>query len=159
MKEPYSYVLDYADAEFSGPSFNGDSLLATLRSLTPALAASKSTYEGYSAWSVAVHVAWFKYFIGRSLGGLEAVGDFPYAHDEEGFGEDRPVDAAAWNGLIAYLERIHGLTAALIRKLDAARAAETMPEWQIPYGRAVAWYLGHDSYHIAQIRNMGLPKA
>jgi hypothetical protein len=148
--------FDYADADFEGESFNGESLIATLEKLTPEAAASKATHEGYSAWAVAVHLAYWKFFLARSLD-AEAAGSFPYQHDKHGFGEAVPVDEAGWKALIAYLRTIHATTGRLIRALDELRLAETMPAWKIPYAKAIAWYLGHDGYHTAQLRNMGVP--
>jgi hypothetical protein len=157
MNDTSLYLFDYADAEFDGDSFNGDSLLKTLAGLTPEVAADTRTWEGYSAWSVALHLAWYKYFIGRSLAGEAAVGAYPYEHDKHGFGKPAEVSAAAWVAVREYLVKIHRITATAIRSASPEKLAETMPEWETPYGKAIAWYLGHDTCHIAQIRNMGVP--
>jgi len=157
MDNPTTYFYDYADAEFDGRSFNGDSLMKTLEGLSPEAAADTKTWEKYSAWSVALHLAWFKYFMARSILGEAAVGGYPFDHDEDGFGHPTRPDADSWTAVRVYLRKIHRQTAAAIRELGPERLAAVMPEWEIPYGRAVAWYLGHDGYHIAQIRSMGVP--
>jgi hypothetical protein len=156
MKDTLGYFFDYADAEFDGGSYNGPSLMATLKRLSPEAAADAATIEGYSAWSVALHVAWFKYFIGRSLLGESALEAYPFDYGEDGFGKPREIGEGAWTEVLVYLAKIHGVTAAALRALEATRYKEPMPEWKIPWGSAIAWYLGHDAYHAAQIRNMGV---
>ena len=151
-----TYFYDYADAEFDGESFNGESLMTTLERLSPEVASDTKTWEGYSAWSVALHLAWFKYFMARSLLGEAAVGAYPFDHDAHGFGHPTRPDSDAWTSLRVYLRKIHRVTATAIRAAGPERLAEEMPEWEMPYGKAIAWYLGHDTCHIAQIRNMGV---
>jgi hypothetical protein len=34
---------------------------------------------------------------------------------------------------------------------------EPMPKWGTTIGRVVIWLLSHDTYHGAQLRNMGVP--
>jgi hypothetical protein len=157
MDTTLAYFIDYADAEFDGESFNGDSLIKTLRKLSPEVAAGRGTWEGYSVWSVAIHLAWFKYFFARSLLGEAAVGAFPYEHDEHGFGAPATATPMAWAETLEYLARVHRLAAGAIRDTGPERLAATMDEWEMPYGQAIAWLLGHDTCHIAQIRNMGVP--
>jgi hypothetical protein len=157
MDSTTAYFLDYADAEFDGESFNGDSLMKTLGKLSPEVAADTGTWDGYSAWSVAIHLAWFKYFLARSLLGAAAVGAFPFDHDEHGFGKPAAVTAGAWAETREYLAKIHRISQGAIRGAGPEKFAETMPEWEMPYGAAIAWLIGHDSYHIAQLRSMGVP--
>jgi len=160
MSDTTKYFYDYAEAEFNGRSFNGESLMGTLGKLGSEAAASRATHEGYSAWSVAIHVAWCKYFLATSLlgaGGAAALGDFPWAHGEDGFGEPVEVSERAWKEALAYLGKVHAAAAAAIRAAGPEDLARTMPVWGIPFGQAIAWYLGHDGYHAAQIRNMGVP--
>ena len=65
MSKNISFFFDYADGEFDGESFNGPSLMATLDCLTAQTAASTEPREGYSPWSVAIHVAYHKYYFVR----------------------------------------------------------------------------------------------
>jgi hypothetical protein len=157
MDSTNAYFFDYADAEFDGESFNGDSLMKTLERLSPELAADTGTWEGYSAWSVAIHLAWFKYFIARSLLGETGVGAFPFEHGEHGFGKPAEVTAKAWTETRRYLAKIHRIASDAMRGASPEKLASTMPEWEMPYGQAIAWLLGHDTCHLAQIRNMGVP--
>lgn len=144
--------LDQAEREFNGKSFNAPPFLATLSSLAAGEAASTATYEGYSAWAVAAHVLRYKHFVlGKILrdGSVLSGDDFP--KPVPGSGE------AEWKALLAELESTHESVMAAIRGLGPERLGEKVEEWGIELGTAVAWLLGHDAYHNAQVRNMGLP--
>jgi hypothetical protein len=150
------FFLDYAESEFEGDCFNGPSLMATLESLKPATAASNATYEGYSAWEVANHVAYYKYFLARSLGAAAAIEPFPFDTANYGFSQPEVAAAADWAALLAYLKKAHRCVMEAIAAAGPEKLAATMPEWKIPFGKAAAWLCSHDSYHLAQIRNMGI---
>ena len=147
-------MIDLSNQECLGGSFNGPALLETLRSLSPEEAASTDTYEGYSAWSVALHVLYFKHMIGEALGAkLPAYGyektDFPAV----------PVnpDKAAWQKVIADNETVHKAFAEALGAATDDQLEATYAPWKVPLGAAVAWIVSHDTNHNTQIRNMGLP--
>ncbi|MBU0929020.1 MAG: hypothetical protein KKA67_14820, partial [Spirochaetes bacterium] len=71
--------FDAMDAEFDGKSWNARALMPTLDSLSASEAASEATWEGYSAWSVALHVAKCKRIVAIDLGGPAP--DWPYAEE------------------------------------------------------------------------------
>lgn len=143
-----------ADAEFAGPSMNGPSLVETLRSLSAQEAASTDTYEGYSAWGVALHVLFFKYKIGGQLGAnLPA-----YDHDENGW-PSLPDDLgeANYKAMIDELEAFHRPTVAAFKAAGSEKLEERFAPMKTSLGNAFAWLVAHDANHNAQIRNMGLP--
>jgi hypothetical protein len=119
------------------------------------------TREGYSAWSVAVHVAFFKHYVAKALLGEEAAGNFPFEVDEHEFGtqgeRDAEAEAERWQAILEYLPVIHEVTSGAIREASPAKFAETVSGWTKSLGELVGWYLSHDSYHIAQLRSMGVP--
>jgi uncharacterized damage-inducible protein DinB len=155
MNTDLALLVELADAEFDGESFNGPSLMVTLEKLSPEAAASHDTFEGYSAWETAIHCLYFKYFIARSLGVTGSVEPYPY--EQESFIRVEGADPEAWRQLDAYLRRVHHATWRAIAELGEERLASIMPEWKIPYSSAIAWLATHDTYHTAQIRNMGVP--
>jgi hypothetical protein len=158
MERNFNLLADLADAEFNGESYNGSSLMATLQGLGPEEAAASSSFEGYSAWSIALHVAYCKWLVAAALlDGKEEVGAYPWPVGEGGFVE--PVDRGEgeWKRLLAYLERIHGVAMRGLRNYAASRWDEVLEAWGIPKGKAAVWLCSHDSYHTAQIRNMGVP--
>ncbi len=153
MNKSKELLIDLSNRECVSGSLNGPALIETLRSLSPDEAASTDTYEGYSAWSVALHVLRFKHVVADGLGATLPA----YEYERADFPKP-PADItqAAWDKAIADIEAtqrgfVDALAAATDEKLD-----ETFPAWKIPLGRAVAWVVSHDTNHNAQIRNMGL---
>lgn len=157
MDRSLALLLDLADAEFDGESFNGPSFMKTLESLSPESAASTATWEGYSAWEVAHHVAYYKYYIARELGAAGPIEPYPFPAGRSGFAPPREVSAAAYKDLLGYLRRAHRCVTEAIRAADPGKLVEIMPKWDIPFAKAAAWLCTHDSYHAAQIRSMGVP--
>jgi hypothetical protein len=168
MSENVGLLADLADVEFDGKSFNGPSFMKTLESLSPEVAAYRDTYEGYSAWGIALHCAYFKYFIAKSLGVSVAVGTsapigtapiepYPFDVGDDGFGEPVAATPEAWRAVCDYLRASHRAVWAFARSLSPEALAATMPEWKTPYARAIAWLATHDTFHAAQLRSMGVP--
>jgi hypothetical protein len=158
MNEQTAVLADLADAEFDGRSFNGPSLMKTLESLSPEDAAFKGTYEGYSAWELALHCAYYKYFVARSLGAAGPIEPYPFEKGSNGFGStpEKP-SPSAWESVLEYLRASHKAVWAQARALPPDRLEGIMEEWKVPYRAALAWLAGHDVYHVAQLRSMGVP--
>jgi uncharacterized damage-inducible protein DinB len=153
METKLEAMLAMADNEFEGKSFNGPCLMETLDALSFKDAASTATYEGYSAWEIAVHCAFYKHLIARALGA--SVEAFPYA--EANFSPlPEPADDAGWKAARGLLRRSHRAVMAAVRAAPAAKLAEIWPTWDVSFADAVAWLCTHDIYHNAQIRSMGL---
>jgi hypothetical protein len=147
-------MLGMADKEFDGESFNGASLMATLDSLTAEQAASEATFEGYSAWEVAIHCAWYKHFIAVSLGAEPE----PYPYAEKNFAPiPSPADDEAWKATRAVLRRSHHEVMKTIRAASSEKLDTSFAEWGVPFREAIAWLCTHDICHNAQIRSMGVP--
>ena len=157
MDTTTAYFLDYADEEFDGKPFNGLSFMATIERLDPDMAFWSDTHEGYSAWSVALHVAYYKYFVAKSLGAAAPIEPYPFEKGSYGFGKPATADAASWKAVLDYSRKAHSIVMAAIRAAGPEKLAQMMPEWDIPYGKTVAWLASHDVFHGAQIRNMGVP--
>jgi hypothetical protein len=150
-------LIDLANDEFAGHSFNGLSLMKTLDSLDAAQAAWTATWEGYSAWEVALHVAYYKFYIARALAGEGRTGPYPFEKGSYGFWMPAERSEAAWAEARAYLVTSHGLAMEAIGAASGEKLAETMPKWEMPFRKAAVWLCSHDSYHTAQIRSMGVP--
>jgi len=133
--------------------------MATLSSLDAGQAAADSSYEGYSAWSVALHVAYCKWGIADALlseAGRAELGPYPYPKGRGGFSPPTDAGASAWADFQAYLSGLHRTTMRAIRESDDRVFDLEFAAWKIPMGKAIVWLCGHDSYHNAQIRSMGL---
>ncbi len=154
MPDYFSYTLDDMDAEFNGKPWNGKSLMATLDKLSAAEAASGQTWEGYSAWEIALHCAKCKRIIAMDLG--VTVPAWPFS--EEGwFPTPAEPSEAAWAKDRALLAEYHEASMKALRNFPASKLDEEMPTWKSPWGTVLAWLATHDAFHGAQIRSMGLP--
>jgi uncharacterized damage-inducible protein DinB len=155
MERSLDALLEVANAEFSGNSLNGHSFMETLESLSPGMAAYDFTYEGYSAWEVAHHVAYFKHRVTKALD--PSLEPYPLPKGPSGFAAPLAVSDEAWRAVLDYLKDIHARALEAIRKAPASKFDEPMPKWEVSIGEAVAWLCTHDLYHTAQLRNMGVP--
>jgi uncharacterized damage-inducible protein DinB len=142
------------DQEFQGMSFNSASLVATLRTISPEQAASTDTYEGFSVWRIVLHLAYWKYFMVKILGGN--AGEFPYTERNWPEPPDT-IDDRTWEETIEYLEEIHVKYIATLDNLDPSKLDEEYTPYETPYWKLITWMASHDLFHGAQIRNMGVP--
>lgn len=156
MTNDLKLLLDMADREFRGHTFNGQSLMETLRPLTAAEAADRNTVEGYSAWDNLLHCIYFKYVVVRFLGASGPVDPYPW--QEGSFPPIPDVSEAAWKAALDYAEEVHEAFLQAVADLDPARLGEAFPAWDCTLGEALIWVPPHDTYHTAQVRNMGLAK-
>lgn len=156
MDRRYEILLEMADREFDGDSLNGPSLMATLDSLSASEALSTDTFEGYSAWEIAAHCAYYKYLIARGLGAGAELEPYPFA---EGNFPPPPAGAgdSAWKEARDYLRLAHRVCSDEIRASGPAALDGEFAQWKMAFRDAIAWLCSHDSYHNAQIRSMGLP--
>lgn len=146
--------LDGMDNEFCGKSWNGSSLMSTLDALSPEEASSEATWEGYSAWSIALHCAKCKRIVANDLGA--STPDWPYP-EELWFPSPVDASAAIWARDRELLRALHDISMGALRAMPESMLAEVMPTWKSPWGTALAWLVTHDAFHGAQIRSMGLP--
>jgi len=150
----FKYALDDMDAEFNGKPWNGLSLMGTLDKLSAAEAASIKTWEGYSAWEIALHCAKCKRIIAADLS--VPVPAWPFAV-EGWFPSPAEPTEAAWARDRSLLAEYHAASMKALRNFPASRLNEEMPTWKSPWGTVLAWLATHDAFHGAQIRSMGLP--
>lgn len=147
-------LYEMADREFRGHTFNGKSLMETLRPLSAAEAADRRTVEGYSAWDNLIHCVYFKYVVVRHLGASAPCDPYPWK--EGSFPPIPDVTEEAWKQALDYAERVHDTFLEALKTLDEARLSEPFPVWECTLGEALIWIPPHDTYHVAQVRNMGL---
>lgn len=155
MNQAWVLMLEAADASFDGDYFNGPSLMRTLESLTPDMAAYAATHEGYSAWEVAHHVAYFKHHVTKAID--PSVEPYPLRKGPSGFAPPSEVSETAWSEVLSYHRVIHAKAMSALRAAPDSIFDEPMPKWGTTIGRTIVWLLSHDSYHCAQLRNMGVP--
>ena len=147
-------VFDLIDREFNGKSWNGPSFMATLDKLSPTEAASRATWEGYSAWEIANHCATCKLIMLTDLG--QTLPEWPYDADKQ-FPAPTDVTSAAWERDKNLYSLIHARCLATLRALSPEQVAQPMPTWKAPWLEIIVWLTTHDAFHGAQLRSMGLP--
>ena len=142
--------------EFDGVSFNGRSLIKTLGGLTLPQITSKQTLEGLSVWEVALHLAYWKYFLTRKIAPGGDTCEFPYDEKDWPSTPSEPTEEE-WKRTLENLRALHGDYIQALRSLPEERLDEEWADWKCTCLKALSWMATHDSYHTAQIRNMGVP--
>jgi hypothetical protein len=155
MSTYHRILVQYADDQFDADSYDGPSFMKTLEGLSSEAAATNTTFEGYSAWEVALHVLYYKYYFIKALGAQAGVEPYPYP--EGGFVQPPSTSAEDWTLLHARLRAAHKVVMDAITTFPEDRLDEKIPGWGEPFGKGIAWLCGHDCYHTAQIRSMGVP--
>ena len=155
MEKAIELLVQLTETEFDGKSFNGLSLMKTLRKLTLDQIRTRDTYEGYTVCGIVLHLMYWKYFLAEQLGGTGGLDSFPY---EETNWPSLPEDPSvqSWEKMLKNLELIHQSYIDALKNFPAHRLDDELKEWHCAYGQACAWMSTHDTYHIAQIRNMDL---
>lgn len=156
MHATLTLIADQTEREFRGHTFNGYSLMETLRPLSAETAARVDTYEGFSAWDNLVHCIFFKFHLTQVLGHAEPL--LPYLWEEGSFPPITDTSDTAWVAALDYAERVHDTYMSALAATDPSRFDEQIQEWDCTVQEAVIWMPVHDTYHVAQIRNMGLPE-
>ena len=83
MSEYLAVIIDATEKEYHGGSFNGPSLRKMLDGLTLEEVTSTATYEGYSVWSIVLHLMYWKYELAAMLS-APGLPDYPYPKDNWG---------------------------------------------------------------------------
>jgi uncharacterized damage-inducible protein DinB len=147
-------IHQQTEREFRGHTFNGKSLIETCRALTAEQAFDSNTYEGFTAWDNLAHCVYFKFVLLRYLGGAVSVEPYPWKE-----GSFPPAPAAtpeSWAHSLDYAEAVHNAYQNTLETFDGNRLTETFAPWECTLGDGLVWVATHDTYHTAQIRNMGL---
>lgn len=149
-----------ANEAFFGPAWHGPSLWPTLKKFLPREALTPSPFEGFTAWGVALHTAYWKHrgglLLAKASGGAVAWTPRFFRGPS-----DWPALPASTEGpdYLEDLVRIHEVHDRWV----AALAAFPSDRWNQPVrsdGTTAAslafGVAAHDLYHTAQMRNMGV---
>ncbi|MCP4179620.1 MAG: DinB family protein, partial [bacterium] len=155
MEDIRTIFVDMIDDAFSGPAFNGNSLLDTIKSLSLEEAVAKDKDIEKSPWELVLHIAYWKYDIVRRLNPYEP--RFPW--DQIGW----PLLPASltemeWKRTIKYLDSINRKLRGIITGFQLNKLNDVIDIWNMSYKKVFTFISSHDVYHTAQIRNMGILK-
>ena len=162
MKNCFTKFVFYANQEFDGTiyhghAFNGKSLIATLQTINVHEAASFDTYEGYTVSEIVLHLAYCKYRVAKEILGNNGLEEYPFPIGVEGFYDIEKIDEGKWVSIVEYLKSIHKIAMNAIEDIDIQRIGNAIKEWDMSLEQAIIWVCNHDTYHLAQIRNMNVP--
>jgi uncharacterized damage-inducible protein DinB len=162
MENDFEKLAFYANQEFNGTlyhghAFNGKSLIVTLESIKAKEAGSFDTYEGYTVSEIVLHLAYCKYRVAREILGDDKIEKYPFPIGLEGFYDIENIDDEKWKSIIQYLKKIHEITMSAIKEVDSSKLENQIEEWDMSLDQAIIWVCNHDTYHLAQIRNMNVP--
>ncbi len=154
MSSDLALIINLTEREYNGMSFNAPPLRKMLDKLTLDEVTSTDTYEGYSVWGIVLHLMNWKYQLAVWLN-APGLPDFPYDKANwPALPEDR--SQAAWEQTLTVMDAIHAAYIATLRTLPPGKLEENIEAWGCSWADGIVWMSTHDTYHIAQIRNMGL---
>jgi len=154
MTGDLKWLMYLTEVENRGHSFNGPSLMETVCPLTLEQVISTATHQSYTVWGIVLHCAFFKWKMIRFIDPHAAI-DFRYEKTDF---PRLPMERsrAAWGETLVHSDRIHEHYMRLLSSLPESFLDRAIGEWDCSAGQAIAWLAAHDTYHNAQIRNMGL---
>jgi hypothetical protein len=146
-------IISITKNEYNGFSFNGPNLRKTLKSLSFSQIISTDTYEKYSVWGIVLHLMKWKHTLAGLLGAQDLL---PFPYGDEDFPQlPQQLTEEAWENTLVEMDIIHKQYLLTLADFDPEKLEEKMT-WGCTYGEAITWMTTHDTYHLAQIRNMGL---
>ena len=156
MNKELKNITWLTEAEFNGKSFNGYSLMATLEQLSLEEVLSTDSYENFCVWGIVLHVMFCKQLIIKHMG-VDIKKFYPY---QEKDWPDLPEskDEKSWQETLQNLKNIHEAYIKALKDFPAEKWSEKFPLWNVPWNNLIYWYPTHDTFHAAQIRNMGIKK-
>lgn len=143
-------LLRAIDEGFDQAAWHGPNLRGSLRGLTAAQAAWRPAPDRHNIWEVAVHAAYWKYVVRRTLQGGKRGG---FSEDGSNwFRRGDIISEKVWRKDLLLLENEHRLLRAAVAEVDPAKLQHR--------GSTKKWILAdhivgiafHDIYHAGQIR-------
>ena len=160
MTSSFEFLIEYANIEFNGTiyhnhAYNGLSLIEMLKKIPIQDMQDTSTYEGYSIIEILMHLIYCKYVIVKEFEKIE-ITNYPYYKGVEGYFIPKIIDENDFEEIIEYSIMIHNKAMESINRLTTNDYDKKINEWDMSFKEAAIWICNHDTYHIAQIRNMGI---
>ena len=146
-------LVDFMDSVFYGPGWHGPELYPTLQSLSVEQALQPAGPDGYSAWQLVLHCAYWKHIILKRLG----VTDAPFERAPDDFPAlPEHKDRGAWERDLQLLVDKHEALKAVVRRLGNAELGQASTDERFSRESLVLSIAAHDAYHTGHLRNMGV---
>ena len=140
-------LLSAIDEAFSGGSWHGPSLRASLRGVDQSEAAWRPAPRRHNIWELVVHAAYWKHIVSvRVTGSRER---FPYAGSNW---FRRPARGASWEGDLRLLQHEHQKLRDLVSALNLARLGSRVHGRADTVEHTIRGIAAHDIYHAGQIQ-------
>ena len=146
-------LIDFMDSVFYGPGWHGAELYSTLQSLSLEQARQPGGPDGYSAWQLALHSAYWKHVILQRLG--VTAKPFERAPDDFPALPQTP-DQSAWEADLQLLVDKHEAIKSEVRRLGNAELGQASIDESFSKESLVLSIAAHDAYHTGHLRNMGI---
>jgi hypothetical protein len=157
-KQMVELLLIQLDECFSGSAWHGANLYGTLESLDVQQALHESA-DGFSAWKIALHCAYWKYRVRRKLNEAAGVALQKFERSPADWPRlPATLGDANWRSDLAFLQRHHEALRAAIVDMAPSLIFETYGREGRPYHRLIVGAAAHDAYHAAHVRNIGIPR-
>lgn len=147
-------LVDHLDSVFYGKAWHGAALLPTIQKFGLAPAAIEND-EGFSAWKIVLHCAYWKFDVRRRItkGSPRPVferklRDFPRLPEE--------ITEETWKADRELLEKEHRLLRRAVLALTDEILDAVPPRGSYTYEGYILGAASHDVYHTAHIRNLGV---
>jgi hypothetical protein len=146
--------MEHLDAVFYGEAWHGAALLPTLRQIGIE-AALEENAERYSPWKVALHCAYWKFVVRKALSFDSA--QLFFSRSPEDF-PDLPGErtAAGWKRDLLFIEVEHQKILSGVERFPEDQLNNQRPDDRLTYSGFILGVAGHDVYHTAHIRNLGI---
>jgi hypothetical protein len=151
MADPrIALLLDAIDEAFSGSSWHGPHLLASVRRVRAREAAWRPAPGRHNIWELTVHAAYWKYAAWRQLTGAPR-GSFAHG-GSNWFACPSPLGEPAWKQAVALLVDEHRRLRAAVAALPASSLGKRPKGSQSTTARIIRGVVAHDLYHAGQIQ-------
>jgi len=142
-------LLSACDRAYDRKSWHGTNLRGALRGLSAKEASWRPGKRRHNIWEIAVHAAYWKYVVIRSLTGAPR-GSF--ARKGSNWFERPDGSEAEWKADVALLDATHRSLRDAIARIDPAALDRRLPGRKTSRTALVTGAAAHDLYHAGQVQ-------
>lgn len=149
-------LLSCLDDAFDGEAWHGPNLYGTLANLDLEQMTYDNTVEGFSVWQIALHCAYWKWYVRKLLSNRDVPAFQRSADDWPAVPDNHTLEN--WKRDIDFLVEEHRLLRQSVVEFPDNRLPDIVEGKSLSYLKHIYSVAAHDVYHTAQIRNMGVPR-
>lgn len=146
------FCLDALETGYRRTAWHGPNLRGALRGVDVELAAWRPADARRNIWEIAVHAAYWKYVVRRSVTG-EKRGSFPLK-GSNWFARGADLGSTQWRDDLALLDTIHESLLEVVRLLGDGDLERASGKRKLRIRDIVLGGAMHDVYHAGQIQTL-----